>query len=603
MTDTSNHSATPAANAGTTIRKTAAELRSARWFAPDDLRAFGHRSRAMQMGYDHVDWSGKPIIAILNTWSDTNTCHTHFKQRVEEVKRGILQAGGFPLELPAISLSESFVKPTTMMYRNLLAIEAEELLRSHPVDGAVLMGGCDKTTPGLLMGAFSMGLPCIYLPAGPMIHGNWKGKKLGSGSDAWKFWDERRAGNISDVQWMEIEGGIARSAGTCMTMGTAATMMGIAEAIGMTLPGASSIPAVDAGHQRMATQCGRRVVDMVWEDLTPARMLTRKNFENAVTVAMAEGCSTNAIIHLVAISRRAGTGADGLPCAISLEDFDAFSRKVPVIANIRPSGDTYLMEDFYEAGGMRGLMSRLQAGNLLHLDAMTVTGKTVGQNIEGAEVYNDDVIRSLDKAIYQEGALAVLKGNLAPNGCVIKPSACAPKFQKHTGPAMVFDDYPSLKKAVDDLDLDVTEDHIMILRNAGPQGGPGMPEWGMVPIPTKLVKQGVRDMMRISDARMSGTSYGACILHVSPESYIGGPLALVQNGDLITVDIPARTIHLQISDAEMAARRAAWVPPPKRFERGYGYMFSQHILQADQGCDFDYLETSFGAPVSEPVIY
>jgi dihydroxy-acid dehydratase len=353
----------------------------------------------------------------------------------------------------------------------------------------------------------------------------------------------------------------------------------------------------------MATQCGRRVVDMVWEDLTPARMLTRKNFENAVTVAMAEGCSTNAIIHLVAISRRAGTGADGLPCAISLEDFDAFSRKVPVIANIRPSGDTYLMEDFYEAGGMRGLMSRLQAGNLLHLDAMTVTGKTVGQNIEGAEVYNDDVIRSLDKAIYQEGALAVLKGNLAPNGCVIKPSACAPKFQKHTGPAMVFDDYPSLKKAVDDLDLDVTEDHIMILRNAGPQGGPGMPEWGMVPIPTKLVKQGVRDMMRISDARMSGTSYGACILHVSPESYIGGPLALVQNGDLITVDIPARTIHLQISDAEMAARRAAWVPPPKRFERGYGYMFSQHILQADQGCDFDYLETSFGAPVSEPVIY
>ena len=603
MTDTSNHSATPAANAGTTIRKTAAELRSARWFAPDDLRAFGHRLRAMQMGYDHVDWSGKPIIAILNTWSDTNTCHTHFKQRVEEVKRGILQAGGFPLELPAISLSESFVKPTTMMYRNLLAIEAEELLRSHPVDGAVLMGGCDKTTPGLLMGAFSMGLPCIYLPAGPMIHGNWKGKKLGSGSDAWKFWDERRAGNISDVQWMEIEGGIARSAGTCMTMGTAATMMGIAEAIGMTLPGASSIPAVDAGHQRMATQCGRRVVDMVWEDLTPARMLTRKNFENAVTVAMAEGCSTNAIIHLVAISRRAGTGADGLPCAISLEDFDAFSRKVPVIANIRPSGDTYLMEDFYEAGGMRGLMSRLQAGNLLHLDAMTVTGKTVGQNIEGAEVYNDDVIRSLDKAIYQEGALAVLKGNLAPNGCVIKPSACAPKFQKHTGPAMVFDDYPSLKKAVDDLDLDVTEDHIMILRNAGPQGGPGMPEWGMVPIPTKLVKQGVRDMMRISDARMSGTSYGACILHVSPESYIGGPLALVQNGDLITVDIPARTIHLQISDAEMATRRAAWVPPPKRFERGYGYMFSQHILQADQGCDFDYLETSFGAPVSEPVIY
>ena len=584
-------------------RKSASEFRSARWFAPDDLRAFGHRSRAMQMGYDHVDWAGKPVIAILNTWSDTNTCHTHFKQRVEEVKRGVLQAGGFPLELPAISLSESFVKPTTMMYRNLLAIEAEELLRSHPVDGAVLMGGCDKTTPGLLMGAFSMGLPCIYLPAGPMLHGIWKGKKLGSGSDAWKYWDERRAGNISDKQWIEIESSIARSAGTCMTMGTAATMMGIAEAIGMTLPGASSIPAVDSNHQRMATQCGRRIVDMVWEDLTPARMLTRKNFENALAVAMAEGCSTNAIIHLVAISRRAGTGADGKSCAISLDDFDAFSRKVPVIANIRPSGDKYLMEDFYEAGGMKGLMSRLRDGNLLHLDAMTVTGETVGENISDAEVHNDDVIRTLDTAIYKEGALAVLKGNLAPNGCVIKPSACAAKFLQHTGPAMVFDDYPSLKKAVDDLDLDVTEDHIMILRNAGPQGGPGMPEWGMVPIPTKLVKQGVRDMMRISDARMSGTSYGACILHVSPESYIGGNLALVQNGDLISVDVPNRSIHLQISDAELATRRAAWTPPPKRFERGYGYMFSQHILQADQGCDFDYLETSFGAPVSEPVIY
>jgi dihydroxyacid dehydratase/phosphogluconate dehydratase len=335
----------------------------------------------------------------------------------------------------------------------------------------------------------------------------------------------------------------------------------------------------------MATQCGRRVVDMVWEDLTPARMLTRKNFENAVTVAMAEGCSTNAIIHLVAISRRAGTGADGKSCAISLEDFDAFSRKVPVIANIRPSGDTYLMEDFYEAGGMKGLMARLRDGNLLHLDAMTVTGHTVGENIADAEVHNDDVIRTLDKAIYKEGALAVLKGNLAPNGCVIKPSACAQKFLNHTGPAMVFDDYPSLKKAVDDLDLDVTEDHIMILRNAGPQGGPGMPEWGMVPIPTKLVKQGVRDMLRISDARMSGTSYGACVLHVSPESYIGGNLALVQNGDLITVNVPNRSINLQISDAELATRRAAWVPPPKRFERGYGYMFSQHILQADQGCD------------------
>ena len=579
-------------------RKTYEQLRSARWFAPDDFRSFGHRSRAMQMGYDHADWAGKPVIAIVNTWSDINNCHSHFKQRAEEVRRGILQAGGFPLELPAISLAENFVKPTTMLYRNLLAIETEELLRSHPIDGAVLMGGCDKTTPGLLMGALSVGIPCIYLPAGPMLRGNWKGQTLGSGSDAFKYWDERRAGNISQTQWMEIEGGIARSAGTCMVMGTAATMMGIAEAMGMALPGASSIPAVDANHQRMATQCGRRIVDMVWDDLTPAKILTRKNFENAITVAMAEGCSTNAIIHLVAISRRAGAH-----CAVTLDDFDAFSRKVPVLANIRPSGDKYLMEDFYYAGGMRGLMARLRDGGLLHLDAMTVSGQSVGENLEGAEVYHDDVIRPLDKPIYKEGALAVLRGNLAPNGAVIKPSACSEKFQQHTGPALVFDDYPSLKAAIDDPDLDVTENHVIILRNAGPQGGPGMPEWGMVPIPTKLVKQGVRDMLRISDARMSGTSYGACVLHVSPEAYVGGTLALVRTGDLITVDIPARRLHLEVSEEELARRRAAWTPPPRRFERGYGYMFSQHIQQADLGCDFDYLETSFGAPVTEPVIY
>jgi dihydroxy-acid dehydratase len=579
-------------------RKTYDELRSARWFAPDDFRSFGHRSRTMQMGFDHADWEGKPVIAIVNTWSDMNSCHSHFRQRAEEVKRGILQAGGFPLELPAISLGEAFVRPTTMLYRNLLAIETEELLRSHPIDGAVLMGGCDKTTPGMLMGAISMGIPCIYMPAGPMLRGNWKGQTLGSGSDAFKYWDERRAGNISQAQWMEIEGGIARSAGTCMVMGTAATMMGIAEALGMTLPGASSIPAVDANHQRMATQCGRRIVDMVWEDLTPAKLLTRRNFENAITVAMAEGCSTNAIIHLVAMSRRAGAA-----CAVSLDDFDTYSRKVPVIANVRPSGTTYLMEDFYYAGGMRALMKTLADGGLLHVDAMTVNGRTVGENLEGAEVHNADVIRPLANPIYQEGALAVLRGNLAPDGCVIKPSACSADLLQHTGPALVFDDYPALKEAIDDPDLDVTKDHVLVLRNAGPQGGPGMPEWGMVPIPTKLVKQGVRDMLRISDARMSGTSYGACVLHVSPESYVGGNLALVRTGDRISVDVPGRSIHLHVSDEELAARRAAWTPPPPRFERGYGYMFSQHIRQAHEGCDFDYLETSFGKPIGEPAIF
>lgn len=575
-------------------RRPYSALRSARWYAPDDLRSSSHRSRTMQMGYGPEDWQGKPVIALINTWSDINPCHAHFKQRVDEVKRGILQAGGFPIELPAISLSEAFVKPTTMLYRNLLAIECEELLRSHPVDGAVLMGGCDKTTPGLLMGAFSAGLPCLYMPAGPMLRGNYQGQVLGSGSDAWKYWDERRAGKIGKTEWLGVEAGIARSHGTCMTMGTAATMMGIAEALGMTLSGASSIPAPDANHPRMAAACGRRIVDMVWEDLTPAKLLTRANFLNAVTVAMAMGCSTNAIVHLLAMSRRAGH-------PLTLDDFDRASREVPVLANIRPNGDTFLMEDFYYAGGLPGLMSRLHAH--LDLGARTVEGRTLGDAIAGAKVFNDDVIRPLAQPIYAEGALAVLRGNLAPGGCVMKPSAAEPHLLQHTGRALVFDDYPAMKAAVDDEALDVDANSVLVLRNAGPQGGPGMPEWGMLPIPLKLVKQGVRDMVRISDARMSGTSYGACILHVAPESFVGGPLALVQTGDFITVDVPNRRIHLEVSDEELARRQAAWTPPPRRYERGYGWMFSRHIQQADTGCDFDYLETGFGAPVPEPSIY
>jgi dihydroxy-acid dehydratase len=576
-----------------TPRKTPADLRSARWFAPDDFRSFGHRSRVMQMGYSPVEWAGKPVVAIVNTWSDANQCHTHFKQRVDDVKRGVLQAGGFPMELPAISLSEALVKPTTMLYRNFLAMETEELLRSHPVDGAVLMGGCDKTTPGLLMGAFSMGIPCIYLPAGPMLRGNWRGQVLGSGSDAFKYWDERRAGRLSDEAWTEMEAGIARSHGTCMTMGTAATMMGIAEAVGLTLPGASSIPAADANHVRMSAECGRRIVDMVWEDLTPTRMLERANFTNGIAAAMAMGCSTNAIIHLVAMSRRAGH-------AISLDDFDAMSRKVPVIANIRPSGTTYLMEDFFYAGGLPAMLERMRA----HLDtsALTVNGKTLGENIASAEVFNDDVIRPLTNPIYAEGALAVLRGNLAPDGVVMKPSACEPRLLKHTGRALVFDNYPALKKAIDDPTLDVTGDDILVLRNAGPKGA-GMPEWGMLPIPTKLLKQGVKDMLRLSDARMSGTSYGGCLLHCAPEAAVGGPLALVKTGDRITIDVPARRIHLDITHDEFARRKAAWQPPPPRYERGYGWIFGRHILQADQGCDFDFLETSFGAAVPEPDIF
>jgi len=569
------------------------DLRSARWFAPDDFRSFGHRSRVLQMGYAPADWVGKPIIAVVNTWSDANQCHTHFKQRVEDVKRGVLQAGGFPLELPAISLSESMVKPTTMLYRNFLAMETEELLRSHPVDGAVLMGGCDKTTPGLTMGAMSAGLPFIYLPAGPMLRGNWRGQVLGSGSDAFKYWDERRAGRLSDQAWQEMEAGIARSHGTCMTMGTASTMTGIAEALGLTLPGASSIPAPDANHPRMASGCGRRIVEMVWEDLHPARLLSRASFDNAVVCAMAMGCSTNAIIHLIAMSRRAGH-------ALTLDDFDAASRKVPVLANIRPSGNKYLMEDFYYAGGLPAMLQQVRSH--LHTEALTVNGHTLGDNIAGAEVFNADVIRALDNPIYAEGALAVLRGNLAPDGVIVKPSACAPHLLQHTGRALVFDNYPALKAAVDDPDLDVTGDDILVLRYAGPLGA-GMPEWGMLPIPTKLLKAGVKDMLRLSDARMSGTSYGGCLLHCAPEAAVGGPLALLQTGDKITVDVPARSIHLHVDDATLQARRAAWKPPAPRYERGYGWLFGKHVLQANEGCDFDFLQTGFGAAVAEPDIF
>ncbi len=574
--------------------KDPATFRSARWFAPDDLRAFGHRSRFMQMGYGPDDWQGRPVIAILNTWSDMNQCHAHFKHRVEDVKRGVLQAGGFPLELPAISLSEPIVKPTTMLYRNLLAIEAEELLRSHPVDGAVLMGGCDKTTPGLIMGAISMGLPFVFLPAGPMLNGRWKGQTLGSGSDGWKYWDERRAGNITDNDWQDVEGGIARSYGHCMTMGTASTMTAIAEALGLTLPAASSIPAPDANHIRMSAACGRRAVEMVHEDLTPDRILTRAAVDNAVTVAMATGCSTNAIIHLVAMARRAGID-------LTMDDLDRAGRNVPVIANIRPSGQRYLMEDFYYAGGLRGLMARL--GDRLDLSCLTISGDDLGTTLDGAEVHDDDVIRPMDNPIYPEGSLAVLRGNLAPDGCVIKPAAMEQRLMVHEGPALVFDSYPEMKAAVNDPDLDVTPDHIMVFRNAGPIGGPGMPEWGMLPIPTKLVKQGVRDMLRISDARMSGTSYGACVLHVAPEAAIGGPLALVRTGDRIRVDVPNRSIALMVDDDVLAERSSSWTPPEPHATRGYNWMFARHIQQADKGCDFDYLETAFGRTAPEPDIF
>ncbi len=572
-------------------RRTPEQLRSHRWFGPDDLRSFGHRSRAKQMGYATEDFAGKPVIGILNTWSDLNTCHTHFRDRAQEVKRGVWQAGGFPVELPVMSLSEMFMKPTSMFYRNLVAMEVEETLRCYPLDGAVLMGGCDKTTPALLMGAITMNLPSIYLPAGAMTKGNWRGTTLGSGSDVWKYWDERRAGNLSCDAWAELEDGIARGPGTCMTMGTAATMMSIAEALGMSLPNASSIPAAHAEHARMATHCGRRIVEMVWEDLRPKDILTKQSFENAIIADMALGGSTNAIVHVLAMARRAGV-------ELTLEDFDRLSLTTPLVANLRPSGD-YLMEDFHDAGGLSALLERIRG--LLFTESLTVTGKSIGENIAGAEVFEEKVIRPLDQPLAGQGGTFVLRGNLCPNGAVIKPAAADPRLQRHTGPALVFDTYAELKQNIDREDLDVTPDTVLVLRNAGPLGGPGMPEWGMLPIPKKLLKQGIRDMVRISDARMSGTSYGTCVLHVAPESAVGGPLALVKTGDLISLDVAGRRLELLVEEAELATRRAAWIAPPPRYHRGYGRLLLDEITQADEGCDFKFLASAGETP--EPDIF
>jgi dihydroxy-acid dehydratase len=573
-------------------RRRPEDLRSHKSFGVKDLRSFGHRSRALQMGYTREDFSGKPVIAIINTWSDLNPCHAHFKLRVEEVKRGVWQAGGFPVELPAHSVSETYLKPSSMMYRNFLAMETEEFLRAHPVDGAVLMGGCDKTTPGLLMGAISMNLPSIYMPAGPMLRGNWHGEPLGSGSDTWKYWAELRAGNITERDWDEVEEGIARSFGHCMTMGTASTMTSVAETLGLTLPGAASIPAADANHPRMAENSGRRIVEMVWEDLKPSDIITRDSVDNAITAIHALSGSTNAIIHLTAIAGRAGI-------ALTAERFDEVARTTPVLANVRPAGTKYLMEDFYYAGGLRALLREL--GDRLKRDCITVNGKTLGENIADAKIYNDDVIRTRDKPLSETGGLAVLRGNLAPNGAIIKPTAAESHLLKHTGPAVVFEDYNDMNARIDDESLEVDENSVLVLKNGGPLGGPGMPEWGQLPIPKKLLKKGVRDMVRISDARMSGTSYGTCVLHVAPESYVGGPLAFVRDGDLIELDVAARKLELKVSDAELAKRKAAWKQPPPRYTRGYGALFAQHITQADKGCDFDFLHA--GAPTPDPEIH
>ena len=542
------------------------------------------------MGFRREEFANRPVIGIINTWSELSPCHAHLRERADAVRRGVWQAGGFPVELPALSLGEVMVKPTTMLYRNLLALETEELLRQHPIDGAVLMGGCDKTTPGLLMGALTMDVPAIYVPAGFMLSGNWRGQPLGVGTHTMKYWTELRAGEISQQDWEEVESGVARSPGTCQTMGTASTMTAIAEALGMSLPGASSLPAMDANHVRMCSEAGSRIVDMVWAGLKPSLVLSKSSFTNAMIVHAAMAGSTNAVIHLIALARRAG-----IP--LTLDEFDPIAQHVPALTNVMPSGK-FLMEDFYFAGGLPALMTRLL--HKLDLGAMTITGRSLGENIATARVNLDDIIRPLDNPISSEPGLAILRGNLAPEGCVMKPSAADRRLVKHEGKAVVFEDIRDMNARIDDPDLDVDRDSVLVLKMGGPMGAPGMPEWGSLPIPKKLLAQGVRDMVRVSDARMSGTHYGACVLHVSPEAAAGGPLALVRDGDIIRLDVAARRIDVMIDDAEMSRRRVQWKAPEAPAQSGYVELFRDRVLQAHEGCDF----VGFGRRgVPEPEIF
>ena len=575
--------------------KTLVDLRSRRWFADDGIRGFAHRQRMQQQGWRRADMLDKPIIAIINTWSDMSPCHAHLRERAVSVKNGILMAGGYPIELPAMSLGEVMVKPTTMLYRNFLAMEVEELLRSLPCDGVVLLAGCDKTTPGTLMGAISMDIPTLFCPAGPMLNDrhvkDGVTRSIGAGTHTRIFWDEYQAGKLSSSELQSLESRMTRSPGTCNTMGTASTMTAIVEALGLALPGSTSIPAMDSSHSRMATDCGERIVSMVWEDLKPSRVLTRGSFANGMAVQMALGGSTNAAVHIVAMAGRAGID-------LSLDDMDAMARRVPVLANLFPSGDR-LMEDFYYAGGLPALMKTIQSE--LSLDELTVTGQSVGHNIANANVLDAEVIRPMNKPVSTAGALAVLRGNLAPNGAVIKPSAASEKLLCHSGKALVFDSQPEMLAAMADDSLDCDENTILVLRNAGPVGGPGMPEWGNLPIPKKLLRQGVRDMLRLSDARMSGTHYGTCVLHISPESAVGGPLALVQTGDVIELDVAQRRLHLAVDDAELARRKALWHAPASNYSRGFTQLYQRHVTQAHEGCDFDFLQGTASSP--EPVIF
>lgn len=571
------------------VRKTVSDLRSQKWFAAPGKSGDNKNFRMRQAGFNAEDHRDKPVIGILSAWSDFNTCHAHFPQRIEEVKRGIWQTGGFPAVVPVQSVSESYVRPTSMMYRNFLAMEVEEAIRSHPIDGVVLLGGCDKTTPAMIMGAISANVPTVFVPAGAMLRGVWHGEVVGSGTSSWRSYADYRAGMIGRQTWEDIGESLVRSTGTCNVMGTASTMTSLVDVLGLTLPGASSIPAVDARHPRMASAAGRRIVEMVWEDVRISDIATEAAFRNAVIADMALSGSTNSLIHLIAMARRLGIG-------LTLDDFATASDQVPVICNLMPSGK-YLMEDFFYAGGLLAFLKTLSP--YLDLNCRTVSGKTLGETIADAEVYLPDVIRPIDDPIYAAGGLVVLRGNLAPRGAVLKRAAADPRLLQHKGPAIVFRNFADFRARIDDPDLPVTPDSVLVMQDSGPTGAPGMPEWGMLPLPKKILKQGIRDMVRISDARMSGTSFGTCVLHACPESRLGGPLGLVRDGDMISLDADNRRIDLLVDEDVLAKRRREWVPPPRHYERGYGALFEDHVLQADDGCDFDFLASPDRTPDPE----
>jgi dihydroxy-acid dehydratase len=554
-------------------------LRSHNWFGRKDLDGFAHRAWTKAEGFSEAMFDGRPVIGIANSWSELTSCNAHLRQVAEAVKRGVLSAGGFPLEFPTISLGEVLMKPTTMLFRNLMAMDVEECIRAYPLDGVVLLSGCDKTTPAMLMGAASADVPAIVVTGGPMLRGIRGREELGSGTDTWRLWAERRAGRLSEEEFCEYEACMSRSAGHCMVMGTASTMAAMAEALGMALPGNAAIPAADARRMALAELSGRRILEMARAGLKPSRILTAAAFDNAIRADMAIGGSTNAIIHLVAIAGRAGV-------SLPLSRFDELSRTTPLLVNVKPSGK-YLMEDFFYAGGLPAVLRELLP--LLHRDALTANGRTIGDNVAAAENWNRDVIRPLEMPIAPEGGTVILRGNLCPDGAVLKQSAASSHLLTHRGRAVVFEDHADLHARIDDPALPVDETSVLVLKRVGPKGAPGMPEWGAAPIPARLLQEGVKDMVRISDARMSGTSYGTVVLHVSPEAAVGGPLALVRDGDEIELDVPNRRLTLRVPDEELARRRAAWTPRPPHYERGYGRLFLDHVLQAHQGADFDFL--------------